>query len=110
MPKSISTDMGQSWSIGASQFPGIGSRQRAVLMRLQEGPILLVSFDSGGIFATVSLDEGQSWQPRKYLTSGTKSYLAGTQSPDGVIHVVGSLINQHFSFNLKWLYDGYICQ
>jgi sulfatase modifying factor 1 len=109
MPKSISADMGQSWTIGSSQFPGIGSRQRSVLLRLKEGPILLVSFDSDGIFATVSLDEGQTWKPRRYLTSETKTYLAGKQSPDGVIHIVASIINQHYSFNLKWVYSGYNC-
>lgn len=44
MPISISRDMGASWTYGASKFPPIGSAQRLVLMRLQEGPILLVSF------------------------------------------------------------------
>jgi len=109
MPKSISSDMGQSWSIGASQFPGIGSRQRSVLMRLKEGPLLLVSFDSDGIFATVSLNQAQSWQNRKYLTSDEKGYLAGTQSADGLIHIVASIVDEHYSFNLKWLYDDYKC-
>ncbi len=110
MPKSISSNMGQSWSIGASQFPGIGSRQRSVLMRLQEGPLLLVSFDSDGIFATVSLDEGESWRERKYLASEEKSYLAGTQSANGLIHIVASIIDEHYCFNLKWLYDDYNCR
>ena len=110
MPKSVSSNMGQSWSIGASQFPGIGSRQRSVLMRLQEGPLLLVSFDSDGIFATVSLDEGESWRERKYLTSETKAYLGGTQSPNGLIHIVASIIDEHYCFNLKWLYGDYNCR
>ena len=110
MPKSISTNMGQSWSINRSAFPGIGSRQRAVLLRLQEGPILLVSFDSDGIFATVSLDEGQSWQQRKELSSSSKSYLAGTQSANGLIHIIASIIDEHYCFNLKWLYDDYNCR
>lgn len=44
MPVSISGDQGKSWSCAASEFPPITSGQRFVLMRLREGPLLLVSF------------------------------------------------------------------
>jgi len=81
MPMSLSDDMGDSWEYSPSPFPPIDSGQRAVLMRLREGPILLCSFagfrrdpesmpikDSSGkernvtgLFAAVSTDEGRSW-------------------------------------------------
>lgn len=44
MPKSISTDMGKTWTYSASPFQPIGGSQRAVLMRLREGPLLFISF------------------------------------------------------------------
>src|SRR5438552_16169082 len=44
MPKSLSTDMGKTWTYSASPFQPIRGMQRAVLLRLREGPLLLVSF------------------------------------------------------------------
>jgi hypothetical protein len=44
MPLSVSRDMGASWAYAASPFPPIGSAQRLALLRLREGPLLLVSF------------------------------------------------------------------
>ena len=46
MPVSCSADLGATWTYHASPFPPIRSGQRLVLMRLREGPILLVSFDN----------------------------------------------------------------
>ena len=75
-----------------------------------------------GLFAALSKDEGKTWPVRKLLTPGRgtynggawtklfhadathaepKGYLAATQSPDGVIHLVSSAL--HYRFNLKWL-------
>ncbi|HLB73627.1 MAG TPA: SUMF1/EgtB/PvdO family nonheme iron enzyme, partial [Sedimentisphaerales bacterium] len=58
MPMSISDDMGKSWTYSASPFQPIGGGQRLILRRLNEGPILVVTFahqrkgmiitDSGG--------------------------------------------------------------
>ena len=98
MPMSISNDMGKSWTYSASEFPPIAGGQRLVLMRLSEGPILLISFtDSSskrdnpawpsvdgisicdiagkerrvyGMFAVVSFDEGKSWPVKKLITAG----------------------------------------
>lgn len=88
MPQSLSRDRGKSWTYSSSVFPSIGSGQRLVLMRLQEGPILLVSFcnvdwdelrlkDSHGklhfqhgMFAALSYDEGKTWPVKKLLTPG----------------------------------------
>ena len=47
MPMSISADLGKTWTYRASLFPPIGGGQRLVLKRLQEGPLLFVSFTSG---------------------------------------------------------------
>lgn len=123
MPCSISRDGGLSWEYSATPFPPIGSGQRLVLKRLQEGPILLCSFGPNGLFAALSYDDGASWPVQKLLTDGVartldggawtgtftldaahaepKGYLACTQSPDGIIHLLSSRV--HYRFNLPWL-------
>ena len=148
MPRSVSNDMGRTWTYTASEFSVIGGGQRLILMRLQEGPILLVSFtdskkkeskdplegilimgQSGkkcrvyGMFAALSFDEGETWPVKKLITTGGPAresgttnkrsfvmdethaepvgYLAATQSPDGLVHLVSS--NLHYRFNLSWL-------
>ena len=91
-PVGFSSDLGQTWTLEASEFPAIGSVQRAVLLRLREGPLLFCSFtdeqrywskrkgmtfqcDGGeftgyGLFAAVSFDEGKSWPVRRLITPG----------------------------------------
>ena len=147
MPMSISKDMGKTWKYQASEFPAIDGGQRLVLMRLKEGPLLLVSFtdhpqrtrkeDRGmeftdangnkfvgyGMYAALSYDEGKTWPVKKLLVDGKerhlnggawtgyfdmdathaepRGYLAGTQSPDNMIHILSS--RNHYRFNLKWL-------
>ncbi len=145
MPRSISADLGKTWTYDASPFPTIGGGQRLILRRLDEGPLLLVSFTSGertkprevgiefptadgvtftgyGMFAALSFDDGESWPVRKLLTPGSgdfdggawtgkftatpdqaehAGYLASTQTPDGVIHLISSRL--HYRFNLAWL-------
>lgn len=95
LPMSISADKGHTWTYSASPFPPIGSRQRLALLRLNEGPLLLVSFNgmkdiyseflqgkidaeklSGkGMFAALSFDEGKTWTKRKLITPGDKKRL-----------------------------------
>lgn len=145
MPRSLSDDMGRTWRYSTSDFPPISGGQRLVLLRLREGPLLLVSFtDSSqvqepeglllsdgeggelrgyGMFAALSNDEGESWQVKRLMSCGgeqrleggawtggftmdathaePKGYLAATQTPDGVIHLISSRI--HYRFNLAWL-------
>ena len=128
MPMSVSSDEGETWTVTPSCFPPIRGGQRLVLMRLREGPILLVSFDNTGspwrgMFASLSYDEGETWTEGKLLTDGIercldggawtgtftmdashaepKGYLAATQTPDGTIHLISS--KNHYRFNLKWL-------
>jgi hypothetical protein len=73
-------------------------------MRLNEGPLLLVSFDRGEIFAALSLDEGASWPVRKPLDDGRRGYLAAVQTPDNLIHLITSRL--YYRFNLAWLTEG----
>lgn len=82
-------------------------------------------FTGHGMYAALSFDDGASWPVRKLLTPGageldggghTKiftatpsraehaGYLAATQSPDGVIHLISSRL--HYRFNLPWLTAG----
>ncbi len=99
MPQSISTDKGKTWTYSATEFPPVSSGQRLVLMRLKEGPILLVSFTDAridakslkgmeftingetftgyGMYAALSYDEGKTWPIRKLLTDGKDCYRYG---------------------------------
>ncbi len=82
-----------------------------------------------GMFAALSDDDGKAWPVRKLLTPGDgmfevgpyfgakvkrpphvkttpteaerEGYLAATQSPDGVIHLISSRL--YYRFNLAWL-------
>lgn len=76
-----------------------------------------------GIFAAVSYDEGKTWPVVKLITDGQRrimdggawtglfemdedkaeprGYMAVTQSPDGMIHLLSS--RNHYRFNLEWL-------
>ena len=80
-------------------------------------------FEGRGMFAALSEDGGKTWPTRKLLTDGKrraldghawtdrfimdathaepKGYLAATQTPDGIIHLISSGI--HYRFNLAWL-------
>ncbi len=80
------------------------------------------TFRGYGLFAAISLDEGKTWPVQKLITPGKgeydggawtrafktdatrsepKGYLAATQTPDGVIHLISSAL--HYQFNLAWL-------
>jgi formylglycine-generating enzyme required for sulfatase activity len=92
-PVSFTSDWGKTWTYGTLPFPAISSVQRAVLMRLREGPLLLCSFTDQsrdwnkrkgmafqsaagteftgyGLFAAVSFDEGKTWPVRRLVTPG----------------------------------------
>lgn len=147
MPMSISDDMGKTWTYSPSEFPPIDGGQRLVLLRLNEGPLLLISFTGHpyrtseadkemwfqtpdgkkfkgtGMFAAVSYDEGKTWPVKRLLTDGKeqflnggawtqwfevdeshaepRGYLAGTQTPDNMIHLISSRF--YYRFNLAWL-------
>ena len=137
MPMSLSADLGKTWTYSASPFPPIGGGQRLVLVRLKEGPLFFASFAKEipipdgagkerpctGLYAALSMDEGQTWPVRRLITDdspgrpcGTtngsqftlsatsaepRGYLSVCQAPDGVIHLISSW--NHYAFNLAWL-------
>ena len=82
MPKSISDDMGKTWTYTPSDFPRISTGQRLVIRRLKEGPIFFAGFcrdmmiknsageehPVSGIYGAVSLDEGETWPYRRLIT------------------------------------------
>lgn len=92
-PVSFTSDWGKTWTYETLPFPAISSVQRAVLMRLREGPLLFCSFTDQranwnerkglrfpaaggkeftgyGLFAAVSYDDGKTWPVRKLITPG----------------------------------------
>ena len=91
-PASFSSDGGVTWTHEPTPFPAISSVQRAVLMRLREGPLLLCSFTDlsanskkpkgmdfpceggtlhgAGLFAALSFDDGKTWSHRRLITPG----------------------------------------
>ena len=82
MPKSLSEDMGKTWTFSEAPFPGIGGGQRLVLKRLREGPLFFAAFakemrvtdasgderPASGLFAALSSDEGETWPVRRLIT------------------------------------------
>jgi hypothetical protein len=77
-----------------------------------------------GLFAALSTDDGATWPVRRLVTdngpprkvdgggnTGTFTlgpvsaepggYLAATQTPDGIIHLIAS--KQHYAFNAAWV-------
>jgi formylglycine-generating enzyme len=88
---SVSKDQGETWSYSATPFPGIGGGQRAVLRRLDEECLMLISFTPGsdfndkngetfqgkGLFAALSFDGGKTWPKQRLLTDGKKRTLDG---------------------------------
>ncbi len=80
-----------------------------------------------GMFAALSFDEGETWPVKRLLTDGgaarkidgggntgrfimdpthaePRGYLAATQTPDGLIHLIAS--KQYYVFNLAWVRQG----
>jgi hypothetical protein len=76
-----------------------------------------------GLYGAISFDEGETWPVRRLITDDgpareaqttnggdftmspttaePRGYMAGTQAPDGVIHLISSW--NHYAFNLAWL-------
>jgi hypothetical protein len=85
MPKSVSADMGKTWTHSASVFTPIGGGQRATMLRLEEGPIFFASFakkmtmidgeasegECNGLFAALSFDDGKTWPVIRLVSDGS---------------------------------------
>jgi len=92
IPKSISSDMGRTWSYQASGFPRIGGSQRLVLMHLRKGPLFFASYtknmtltnargsrhSASGLYAALSYDDGKTWPVRRLITDGDPDHTAKT--------------------------------
>jgi len=81
------------------------------------------SYRGYGLYAALSYDDGKTWPVKKLLTDGEyrflnggawtrffemdkthaepRGYMAATQSPDNLIHLVSSRL--YYRFNLSWL-------
>jgi len=85
MPKSLSQNLGRTWTHTAGVFTGIGGGQRATMMRLKQGPIFFASFAKNmimtdgcgekstcsGLFAALSFDEGLTWPVIRLISDGS---------------------------------------
>lgn len=80
-------------------------------------------YEGFGMYAAISNDDGKTWGAKKIITDGIERYLDGgawtkgfvmnerlaepraylavTQTPDGMIHLVSS--KQYYKFNIEWL-------
>ena len=113
--RKASREMNSDWALGV----------------MRRAPYITVSFTrpdgtryrGHGLYAAVSYDEGRTWETRRLLTDGRhellnagawtqwfeaddthaepRGYLAATQTPDGMIHLVSSRF--YYRFNLPWL-------
>src|SRR5262249_9920311 len=110
MPAALSRDMGDSWDVKDTPFPGISVGQKAAALKLAGGALLLCAADSkkalvgGGTYAALSLDAGQSW-PHLRKVDGVGGYMALAQAPNGVIYLFGSRMGCA-AFNEAWLREG----
>jgi len=94
MPASISHDMGKTYQYSASPFQPVSWGQRAVLLRLKEGPLFFASFCKrmpvknaagsehlvSGLFAAASTDEGKTWPYRRLVTDDGPGREIGTMN------------------------------
>ncbi|MGE3807165.1 MAG: sialidase family protein, partial [Gemmataceae bacterium] len=112
MPGVVSTDMGESWQMVETPFPGISVGQKPTVLRLQSGALVFASADSkrasiGGNFVALSFDDGKTW-PHIHKLNNMFGYMYLAQAPNGTIYLTGgrgSAINV-MAFNEAWLKTG----
>ncbi len=95
MSVSYSSDLGKTWISQPSVLPPISGGQRAVLLRLKEGPLFLASFAEdannfqpsyredgrrhvSSLFGAVSFDDGKTWPVRRVISPGIQERGAET--------------------------------
>ena len=117
MPKAVSRDGGNSFTVSKTPFRPLGSGQRPSVIRLASGRLFFVAdlFDKkklgekgAGAFVALSDDDGETWQTRQLPGIVTVGYTTATQAPNGVIHIVTSK-NQpavHIELNEAWVRTG----
>ncbi len=110
MPALISKDLGDSFALEATPFPGIGTGNKAAVLKLASGAILMCSIDrtkkliGSETFAALSLDDGKTW-PHRRIIEGVDGYLAAAQSPNGIIYLAGTKLRV-VAFNEEWVKSG----
>jgi hypothetical protein len=101
-----------------ASFTGPYNNDKGLEFTGKEGKL----FHGYGLFVALSYDEGKTWPIRKLVTPGEgeydggahtklfktdathaepRGYLAATQSPDKIIHLISSRL--HYRFNLAWV-------
>jgi hypothetical protein len=107
MPVAVSKDLGATWDVRPTPFPGIGGGQKATALKLASGALLLCSIDTrkqlvnGGTYAALSFDDGKTW-PHVRKVDGVGGYMASAQGADGTIYLAGSRMGCA-AFNEAWL-------
>ena len=107
MPNAITKDLGDTFTVEETKFPGISSGMKTAVLKLQSGAILLCSIDrtkelvGGGTFAAISLDDGKTWPHIKKI-EGAGGYMALAQGANGVIYLNGTQLNV-VAFNEAWV-------
>jgi hypothetical protein len=131
-PLSVSSDGGRTWTYRSSPFPPIFSGQRSVLRRLQEGPLMFISFpgkpdreaepvpitiadEAGrkhellGMFSALSYDEGATWERIKLVPQHEgEAYAAELWGYLACVQTPDREIHLvssrlYYRFNLAWL-------
>jgi formylglycine-generating enzyme required for sulfatase activity len=111
MPAAYTKDLGDTFEVKPTPFPGISGGMKPTALRLRSGALLLCSTDARnrilperGTYAALSFDDGKTW-PHVRQVDGVGGYLALAQGPDGVIYLFGSKTGCA-AFNEAWLKEG----
>lgn len=110
MPMTRSTDGGKSWKLYKTELPGIFVGQRASVLKLANGHLLIViptgasAIGQRGALAALSLDGGKTWAHVRAVED-IRGYTSLTQAPNGIIYV-GSSQMHCAAFNEAWLRQG----
>ena len=116
--------------IGSGQRPVLIRLREGPILFGSFAKSIMITDSSGrqrevsGLFGALSFDEGETWPIKRLITDDgpdreieggawtgkfilgkrsaePKGYMAVTQTPDGVIHLISS--RNHYAFNLAWL-------
>ena len=106
MFQSLSTDMGETWTYSATEFPPVSLAQRLFIRRLREGPILLVSFtDPWQAFASSIFEDLESEPLVDFQLGGYfLKDLELASVPGEILERIGTLKGRRFRTKAS-LYD-----
>jgi hypothetical protein len=111
MPAAYTKDLGDTFEVKPTPFPGISGGMKPAALRLRSGALLLCSTDAKsrilperGTYAALSLDDGKTW-PHVRQVDGVDGYLSLAQGPNGVIYLFGTRMGCA-AFNEAWLKEG----